>query len=158
MLALTIDADPISLALRLINQFDLHGDGAAVDLRPLAELFVPVYDEVGHINLAVPPDDREVVTVQKPARTILSRRDPIPEHVRYAHEIGHILCRHQGSLGLLEVDGWFSDKQENEARTMSAFLTLPVTFLVERTWSGWTKSDLAAGAFVPEWLIDFYPG
>lgn len=73
--------------------------------------------------------------------------------VLYAHDVGHVLCGHPGSLRTLGVGGWWHDRDEREAWEVVAALLIPHDAF---RWSE-TVGDVARACGVPAWLAELYP-
>ncbi len=158
MVALRTDDSPHVLLWSLIREYRLHENGVPVDLSPLSNLFVPVTAmEIGTPDFVVMPQGSGDLSMSRPAHIVLADDHELPWRVRYAHEIAHALCRHTGSLRMIQVDGWFHDRQEREAWQLAAHLLIPSRVIYEGGWSEWTMSDIAAACGVPEWLVEMYP-
>ncbi len=142
---------------RLIEEFALHDLGAPVDLRPVHNVYVPHVSDLealaGIPAFAIRPPDL-VATSDRPALIYLDARLDVPEtRLNYAHEVGHVLCGHAGSLPHLDLGEWWYDRDEREAWQVASRLLIPWSVLV----SGYTVSDIAMICEVPEWLVEMYP-
>jgi len=140
----------------LIARHRLHDGELPVDLSPLETEFVPLDQELagaGARAYAVPPRGGEV-TGRSPAYVVVdARRVRHERRVLYAHEVGHLLCGHPGSLRSLGVADWFHDRDEREAWEVAAALLIPRDAWV----GGATPADVAASCHVPVWLAERYP-
>ncbi len=140
----------------LIDRHRLHDGGAPVDLSPLEGEFVPVVRELagsGVRAFAVPPKGG-AATERSPVHVVLdSGRHRLDRNVLYAHEVGHIVCGHLGSLRTLDAGDWWHDRDEREAWEVAAALLIPHEAF------GWaeTARDVARECRVPAWLVEMYP-
>lgn len=149
--------DALGRTIRLIQDNELHENGAPVDLRMLHDTFVPELVDLavmaGVPALAIAPDDGRV-SLSRPALVYLDVRDTKQDQrLNYAHEIGHVLCGHGASLPSLELGDWWYDKDEREAWEAASRLLIPWTAIS----SGHTTSEIAMICEVPEWLVEMYP-
>lgn len=139
----------------LIDRFGLHDEGVPVDLSPLKEEFVPLVEPIAEMGVrafAVPPKGG-VVSLDSPACVVLDEEQPEAlRRLYYAHEIGHVLCEHEGSLRTLAVNDWFHDRQEREAWEVASVLLIPTAQMVGRT-----AAEVARACGVPTWLAEMYP-
>ncbi len=144
---------PIETAEDLIDRFDLHVGGAPVSLKALELVYIPVYMDLSECGLPAMvwlPSDRPEATMEHPIHILLETDLDSPERrLAYAHEIGHVVCGHPGSLRARQVDNWFGDRHEREAWEFAAKLLVPdsVRWLME------TEQALASTCEVPEWLV-----
>ncbi len=141
---------------RLILELGLHDDGPPVSLTPLYDLFIP--EEVDLRTTGIPacvvlPPDRDI-TPTTPATIYLDRRlDRCAKRQSYAHEVGHALLGHTGSVPHLDMGDWWHDSDEREAWEVAALLLIPH----EAFQWGWTGQEVAAACEVEPWLVELYP-
>lgn len=148
----------------LIAEYGLHeyldGDDARVNLAPLEMMFPIRRDDLDEFDLAglvLLPDGGELAP-ENPARvTIHDALDDSTARLIYAHEIGHAVLGHEGSLRLSEMDTWFSDRAEREAWQVAAQLLIPHQVLWLSAQQGWSLDQVAAICDVPLWLVEMYP-
>ena len=141
----------------LIYDYGLHAQRLPIELSPLQELFVPVNADTadtGVLAFAVSPRGDALPTKRDPAHVVIDRNLPEPERrLCFAHEVGHVIGNHIGSLRSLQVNEWFHDKNEREAWEVAAELLVPLeVFMVE----GRTTEEIAALCEVPLWLVELH--
>lgn len=140
----------------LIARYGLHDGGAPVDLSPLKEEFVPLvepFDETGIPAFSMPPRGG-VVSPDLPVCVVLDELQPEATRlVYYAHEIGHILCGHPGSLRTLEASDWWHSRDERQAWEVATLQLTPAA-----SWDlGATTGEVGGTYEVPGWLAEMYP-
>lgn len=133
---------------QLIDRFHLHDGGVPVDLHGL-EIIYPVRRR--HLRLAGVTgftssrrDGGKVIVIDKTVSAVKAR-------LVYAHEIGHILHGHPGTLRVMRVDEWFHDHQEREAWKVAAQLLVPLEEVAKNP--NWSVAAVASLCEVPEWLV-----
>lgn len=141
----------------LIARHRLHDGGAPVDFAPLAERFVVIdadFGESGVAAVGVPPLLPGDPSSANPAGILIDAR--IAGRLRriaYAHEVGHIVCGHVGSLAAREINASWHDKQEAQAWEAAAMLLVPVEAFA---WDA-TVDEIAAACDVPAGLVERHP-
>lgn len=141
----------------LIQRHRLHDADWPVDLTPLESEFVPILRQhmpEGVAGFAVMPRSSHA-SKRDPAFVVIDQaRHKLERRLIYAHEVGHVVCGHPGTIRNLTVDDWFHDRQEIEAWTVAALLLIPID-----AW-GWGDpvEEVAARCGVPVWVAKKYPG
>ena len=148
-------ADVSEAAWDLIENHSLHASDGWVSLEPLEPLFVPVLRDLEPIGVpafAVPAIG--ATAMKTPAHVVLDAHSPrMIRRLLYAHEIGHILCGHAGSLVHLELGDWWHDRDEREAWEVASVLLIPHHIFME----GLSTDEVACACGVPRWLVKMYP-
>lgn len=128
----------------LIDRHRLHEHGAPVDLTPLNDEFLPLLrplDDLGVPALAMPPVNG-TPTADSPALVVLDEsRSAQWRAIYYAHEIGHIICGHVGTLRTLDAGEWWHNRDEREAWQVAARLMIPLDAIAQ----GGGDADSGAG-------------
>lgn len=142
---------------RIVEEFALHEGGAPVRLEPLEGTFLLEFGDLlssGAIGIAKPPLHDLVPSPFSPAAVMVEERlDRGEMRLVYAHEIGHVVCGHAGSLRVASLGRAWDDKQEKEAWEVAAALLVPMEELV----SGDTSAEVAARCEVPVDLVERHP-
>ena len=151
-----MNGDVFDAAWELVQDHGLHDAGLPVPLNALEDLYVPVYEDLwdtGVAACAIPPSNG-MPTRATPAHIVMDRSlPPSTRRLFYAHEIGHVICEHPGSLRARHVDPWFHDRHEREAWEVAALFLIPPQVFAE----GWTKDQMATACEVPRQVFDLYP-
>lgn len=141
----------------LIARFGLHADDhdPLVNLAPCEALFtIERFPGTRRRPSWALPSGAPVPTPQDPAIVFLS--DHLADaaaRVIYAHEIAHVLYRHQGTVTLRDLDDWFNDRQEDQAWMGAAYLLIPPLLLL----TGMGAEAIAAVTHTPPWLPAMHP-
>lgn len=144
---------------RLIAGYGLHAGQGPVQLdRLLADLFVVVDAALmahGVLGLAQPPVHCLPLSPQAKGGILVDEHlTPAERRIVLAHEIGHVVCMHIGSLNALATGpSALDDQQEREAWQVAAALLVPV----REVWSGDPPAEIAARNGVPVELVTHHP-
>ena len=137
----------------LIQRFHLHTNGIPVNLTGLEVIF-PVKRRDLHLSgvtgfTSNRADGTSVIVISTELGDIDSR-------LAYAHEIGHILHGHSGTLRVMQIDEWFHNHQERDAWKVAAELLIPVEEVAKH--HEWSAASIATLCEVPEWLVRLHLG
>lgn len=147
--------DVAEAVARLIDRYDLHGSYEApidrVDLWPLEDLFPIMRRDIAAwgIDALVIPPAGEIGHGNPAIVTIGDHLDDYHARLAYAHEIGHALHGHAGTLRMAGLDKWFDNRAELEAWRVAAQLLVPVDTIVRME----ETALIAAACGVPPWLV-----
>lgn len=146
-------ADVAERVRALIDSYDLHGDGVPVRLSRVEDVYVPWREDLDPIGVAAYsiPSKHGQPTAMSPAHVVInSAADRIDQRLLFAHEIGHVLCEHPGSLPHLDLGEWWHERDEREAWEVAAYLLIPSQVI----WHYGETVLIAAACEVPRWLVD----
>lgn len=116
------------LAAELIARFHLHDNGAPVDLSPLEDLYrIRCLDLTGTgLRGFIRPSNRKRPTIAKPITIVLDRYlSPFERRLVYAHEVGHAVLGHEGTLRVESVSHYFDERQERDAWRFASLILIP---------------------------------
>jgi Zn-dependent peptidase ImmA (M78 family) len=135
----------------LIARTQLHRSRIPVDMDRLKEEFPVDYRDLQGTDVL-----GFLLTLPTPIIVIDQSLDAYDARLIHAHEIGHALYGHRGTLRSLSVDKWFDSKAERQAWQVAAHLLIPERVFYE--YRGWTVEDIAGLCGVPDWLMAMYLG
>lgn len=142
-------------AHEVIDWLGLHDNGAPVDLTPLEDYFrIRLIDLSGtgsHGFLKYPK--RGSIQPNNPAKVFLNKHNSaFDRRILFAHEVGHGVLGHEGTLRCESVDDWFTRRQEREAWRFAATLLIPRPHHLE----DWNEGVIAAQCQVWPWLVSIW--
>src|SRR5690606_7827989 len=125
-----VRADVYDEVMLLIHDLRLHDGPGPVDLTPLENIFVPHrldLELVGASGLTMQRSRHYKPSILWPVGIAVDiNQSAEKQREIYSHEIGHVLCGHEGSLRSLDVDDWFHDRAEFEATEVASLLLIPL--------------------------------
>jgi hypothetical protein len=141
----------------LIERRRLHVGGVPVSLDGLEDEYLVMEAELagsGIAAFALPPIGGGIPCPAHPAGVGIDRAIAGDERrIVYAHEVGHLLLGHVGSLALKEFSAAWHEKQEAQAWAAAAMLLIPT----ELCLGGETVEEIAARCRVPAGLAERHP-